>query len=154
MPSFDRPGFDSNTDSKVPAITVESWQEMEMRLQYMQTQVDEAQAALARKHIQQLELQDRVEKAESDLLESQQKLYNANKEILSLKWEVDTEATKRMQTEQELHETQIQLKKKDLILKATQDTESSLTLEAQTLIDKLEEIIIERNEFHSLISPG
>jgi hypothetical protein len=152
MPSFDRPGFDSNTDSKVPAITVESWQEMEMRLQYMQTQVDEAQAALARKHIQQLELQDRVEKAESDLLESQQKLYNANKEILSLKWEVDTEATKRMQTEQELHETQIQLKKKDLILKATQDTESSLTLEAQTLIDKLEEIIIERNEFHSLIS--
>jgi kinesin family protein 11 len=51
MPSFDRPGFDSNTDSKVPAITVESWQEMEMRLQYMQTQVDEAQAALARKHI-------------------------------------------------------------------------------------------------------
>ena len=56
MPSFDRPGFDSNTDSKVPAITVESWQEMEMRLQYMQTQVDEAQAALARKHIQQLEL--------------------------------------------------------------------------------------------------
>jgi hypothetical protein len=144
------PSLDGN-DSKASAITIDSWQEMEMRLQYMQTQVDEAQAALARKHIQQLELQDRVENAESDLLESKQKLYDASKEILLLKKDVDKETRKRLQTEQELHDTQIQLKKKDLILKATQDTELSLTMEAQTLIGKLEEIIKERNNFHSLI---
>jgi len=58
--------------------TVESWQEMEMRLQYMQTQVEEAQAALARKHLQQQELQERADKAEASLLDNQKKLYEAN----------------------------------------------------------------------------
>ncbi|KAL3811844.1 hypothetical protein ACHAXA_009203 [Cyclostephanos tholiformis] len=144
------PSFDGN-DSKSPAITIDSWQEMEMRLEYMQTQVDEAQAALARKHIQQLELQDRVERAESDLLNIQQKLFDASKEILLLKQEVDKETRKRLKTEQVLHETQIQLQKKNLVLKATQDTEISLTMEAQTLIRNLEDVIKERNDFHSLI---
>ncbi|EED88947.1 predicted protein, partial [Thalassiosira pseudonana CCMP1335] len=69
--------------------SIESWQEMEMRLQYMQTQVEEAQAALARKHLQQQELQDRAEKAEADLLDNQQKLYDANVEIKSLKGVVE-----------------------------------------------------------------
>ena len=58
------PGFD---DSKPSAITIDCWQEMEMKNQYLQTQVDEAQAALARKHIKEKELQDRAEKAESKL---------------------------------------------------------------------------------------
>ena len=138
------------SDPKAPP-TIESWQEMEMRLQYMQTQVEEAQAALARKHLQQQELQDRAEKAETNLLESQQKLYNANKEIKSLQVVVEMETNKRKQTEAELKETQLQLKKTELVLKATQETETSLTLEAQTLIGKLEEIISDRDELHSLV---
>lgn len=142
------PGFD---DSKPSAITIDSWQEMEMKLQYMQTQVDEAQAALARKHIQQMELQDRAEKSESELLEKKQKLYDAKKRIISLEREVESETSKRIQMEQKLFETQVQLKKKELILKATQDTESSLTFEAQTLISKLEDIVQERNDLHKLI---
>jgi hypothetical protein len=142
------PGFD---DSKPSAITIDSWQEMEMKLQYMQTQVDEAQAALARKHIQQMELQDRAEKAESELLEKKQKLYDAKKRIIELEREVEFETSKRIQMEQELHETQVQLKKKELILRATQETELSLTFEAQTLISKLEDIVQERNDLHELI---
>ena len=55
-----------------------------MRLQYMQTQVDEAQAALARKHIQQQELQEKVEKSEEKLLEKQRQLYDAEKQIKTL----------------------------------------------------------------------
>jgi len=140
-----------NSDSKSPAQTIESWQEMEMRLQYMQAQVDEAQAALARKHLQQQEIQDRAEKAEAELLESQQKLYDANKEIKTLKGVVEDETNKRKETEKELHETQIHLKKTEMILKSTQATESSLTLEAQTLIGKLEEIISDRNDMHALV---
>jgi hypothetical protein len=131
--------------------SIESWQEMEMRLQYMQTQVEEAQAALARKHLQQQELQDRAEKAEADLLDNQQKLYDANVEIKSLKGVVETETKKRKLTEKELHKTQLNLKKTYFILKATQATESSLTAEAQTLIGTLEDVITERNEMHALV---
>ena len=131
--------------------SIESWQEMEMRLQYMQTQVEEAQAALARKHLHQQELQERADKAEAELLENQQKLYDAGLEIKSLKEFVEAETKKRKQTEKELHETQIDLKKTAFILKATQATEFALTSEAQSLIGTLEDVVNERNEMHELI---
>jgi hypothetical protein len=47
-----------STNSGEPSV--EHWQEMECRLEYMTAQVEEAQAALARKHLQQQELIDRV----------------------------------------------------------------------------------------------
>ena len=144
MPNF--------SDKKSPGeCTIESWQEMEMKLQYMQTQVDEAQAALARKHIQQQELQDKVEKAEEKLLVKERQLYDAEKENKLLKEVVESETRKRRETETELHRTKIDLKETTLILKATQATEASLTTEARSLITKLEEIIAERNNLHSLI---
>lgn len=145
----DMSNFSDKTSSG--ECTIESWQEMEMRLQYMQTQVDEAQAALARKHIQQQELQEKVEKAEEKLLVKQRQLYDAEKENKVLKGVVETETRKRKDAETELHQTQIDLKKTTLILKATQATESSLTAEAQSLITKLEEIIADRNDMHSLV---
>lgn len=132
--------------------TVESWQEMEMRLAYMQTQVEEAQAALARKHIQQQELQERADKAEANLLENKQKLYNAEVEIKSLKGTVEEETKKRKMSEIELQHTQINLKKTTLILEATQSTEISLTSEAMSIIEILEKVIEERNELHSLVT--
>jgi hypothetical protein len=142
------PNFSDKTSGE---CAVESWQEMEMRLQYMQTQVDEAQAALARKHIQQQELQEKVEKAEEKLLVKQRQLYDAEKENKALKGVVESETRRRKEAETELHRTQIDLKKTTLILKATQATESSLTAEAQSLITKLEEIIADRNDMHSLV---
>lgn len=144
MPNF----FDKSSSGE---CTVESWQEMEMRLQYMQTQVDEAQAALARKHIQQQELQDKVNKYELKLLEKQRQLYDAEKENKALKGVVETETRKRKEAEVDLRRTQIDLKKTTLILKATQATELSLTAEAQSIITKLEEIIADRNDMHSLV---
>jgi len=131
--------------------SVESWQEMEMRLQYMQAQVEEAQAALARKHLQQQELQERADKSEADLLESQQKLFNANLEINSLRDAVAEETQKRKESEEELFRTQEELKKTSLILKATQATEVALTTEARALIGTLETLIADRNEMHSLV---
>ena len=132
--------------------TVESWQEMEMRLAYMQTQVEEAQAALARKHIQQQELQERADKAEANLLENKQKLYNAEVEIKTLKGTVEEETKKRKMTEMELQHTQINLKKTSLILEATQSTETALTSEAMSIIEALEKVIKERNDLHSLVA--
>jgi len=145
------PSMSSDSKSSPNAPTIESWQEMDMRLQYMQAQVDEAQAALARKHLQQQELQDRAEKAEAELMKSQQQLLDANNEITTLKGVVEEETNKRKHTEKELRETQIHLKKMEMVLKATQATESSLTTEARTLIGKLEEIIGDRNDMHALV---
>eukprot|EP00986_Skeletonema_menzelii_P001937 scaffold539_cov145-Skeletonema_menzelii.AAC.1 len=143
------PDFSNNKSSG--ECTTDRWEEMEIRLQYMQTQVDEAQAALARKHIQQQELQEKVDMTEEKLLVKERQLYDAVKENKLLKGVVDTETRKRKEAENELHRTQIDLKKTTLILKATQATESSLTEEAQLLIAKLEEIIADRNDMHSMV---
>ena len=141
---------DMSSNSKSPP-TIESWQEMEMRLQYMNSQVEEAQAALARKHLAQQELQDRAEKAEHELLGSKQRLYDANRQIKSLHEAVESEVQKRKHTEQELRIKQIALRKTELVLTATQATETSLTAEAQTLIARLEDIISERDQLHAIV---
>lgn len=145
----DMPNFSDKKSSG--ECTIESWQEMETTLQYWKTLVDEANAAMGRKMMQQKELQEKVEKAEEKLLVTQVQLYDAEKENKALKEVVEIETRKRKEVEVELHRTQTDLKKTTLILKATQATESSLTVEAQSLITKLEEIIAERNDMHSLV---
>ena len=58
--------------------SLEHWYEIEFRLQYMETQVQEAQAALARSHMVQQEITDRAEKVEKALgfiEENMQNLY-------------------------------------------------------------------------------
>jgi len=51
---------------------------MECKLQYMQSQVEEAQSALARKHMQQQELVMRAETAEKKSEELTEKLKSTN----------------------------------------------------------------------------
>ena len=54
-------------------------------------QVEEAQAALARKHLQQQDLVDRADKAESEKLEIERKFNEANNQIKSLEESLDKE---------------------------------------------------------------
>lgn len=145
------PGATSDSKSSSAPPTIESWQEMEMRLHYMQTQVDEAQAALTRKHHQQLELQDRADKAEAELLESKQRLYAANAEIKRLNSALEAETAKRKVTEAELRETRIRLARTEAVLTATRATEAALTSEARALIAKLEDVIADRVGMHELV---
>ena len=58
-------------------------------------QVEEAQAALARKHMQQQELQDRAEKAESEKLAAEKKLFESTIRINKLKDELGKEKESR-----------------------------------------------------------
>ena len=51
----------SNTNA-----SLEYWHEMECRLEYMKGQVEEAQGALARKHLQQQEIEERAAAAEKE----------------------------------------------------------------------------------------
>eukprot|EP00536_Pseudo-nitzschia_multiseries_P010966 jgi/Psemu1/204674/e_gw1.354.47.1 len=62
--SFDNSNKSTEGVGGAVGASVEHWHEMECRLEYMQSQVDEAQQALARKHIQQQELVERAEQAE------------------------------------------------------------------------------------------
>ena len=84
---------DSGQDGS--GLSVEHWQEMECRLEYMKAQVEEAQGALARKHLQQQELVERAEKAESEKVEIENKLNVANQQILSVKKVLKEEVMRR-----------------------------------------------------------
>eukprot|EP00586_Coscinodiscus_wailesii_P008573 CAMPEP_0172524950 /NCGR_PEP_ID=MMETSP1066-20121228/294458_1 /TAXON_ID=671091 /ORGANISM="Coscinodiscus wailesii, Strain CCMP2513" /LENGTH=1035 /DNA_ID=CAMNT_0013308107 /DNA_START=875 /DNA_END=3982 /DNA_ORIENTATION=- len=128
---------------------VEYWQEMECRLQYMQAQVEEAQAALARKHMQQQELTERTEKAEAEKLVIEKKLFEANTKMANLKDELKKETELRHEVETELNQTRISLQQTTTILKVTQNTERNLTCEATTLLGALRSSLVDGDTLHS-----
>jgi hypothetical protein len=117
----------------------------------MQAQVEEAQAALARKHLQQQELIDKAEKAEAEIIELEKGYAEASLEVESLKEEVKCEAGKRAVVESQLTKTQVELKKTSAILLATQRTEESLTLEATALLNTLKESIGDGDGLHNIL---
>ena len=104
--------------------SLEHWHEMECRLQYMQAQVEEAQGALARKHMQQQEIVQRAETAEKK-----------NEEL--------TEA---------LAETKTLLKKSSFALKSTQNTEEKLGEAVKTLLMTLKASINDGVELHTALT--
>jgi len=138
-------------DIGVSVNAVEYWHEMECRLQYMQAQVEESQAALARKHLQQQELVERAERAISERLEVQMKLDKANEEIIMLSSRLNKETEKRKESELKLDETRNELQKTVLVLNATRETERRLTNEAKLLLNTLELSIADGDSLHSLI---
>ena len=141
----------SATPSKKGAITTESWQEMECRLQYMQTQVEEAQAALGRKHMQQQELQERADRLSNEVRDREVKIGLMEKEMNTLKTKADSEVEKRRSAEAKLRESQFALKKTTAILVATQHTESNLTSEATALLQTLKEAVTDGDVLHNII---
>ena len=114
--------------------SVEHWHEMECRLEYMQSQVDESQQALARKHIQHQEFVERAKEAElaKQILERNYQQSIHDQKQLEIK--VNTISQQLDVTENTLHETK-------LVLDATQHTEICLTTEATTLIDAVKRSI-------------
>jgi hypothetical protein len=132
--------------------SVEHWQEMECRLEYMQTQVEEAKAALARKHIQEQELRDRAEKAESAALDMENKYVLAKQEVTYLKDDLAKEKEEKEAIRTLLRQTEVALKKNNAILEATQHTEKCLTAEAKQILDSLDESIRDSDRLHHLLT--
>jgi hypothetical protein len=131
--------------------SVEHWLEMECRLEYMQGQVDEAKAALARKHLQQQELVEQAELAEVTRAEMERQYQQAAAENESLKEELDKEVAQKQATEKALRETELALKKTVATLCATQKTEASLTKEAKALIIAMENSVAYSDEMHRIV---
>ena len=131
--------------------SVEHWLEMECRLEYMQGQVDEAKAALARKHLQQQELVEQAELAEVAKAKMEQQYKQAATENETLKVDLDKEVAEKEATEKALRETEIALRKTTATLCATQKTEASLTTEAKALIVFLESSVAQGDEMHRIV---
>ena len=140
--------------------------ETEARLLYTQKQLEVAQAAqasLARKHSKQQELTaknnaiamqellERAQKAESERLEAQSKLENANNIAMMLKSSLAEESEKRRETEIKLAHLQHEIQKKELILNATRETEHRLTTEAKALVSTLQLSIHDGDSLYSLL---
>ena len=141
----------SSTPSKSGGITTESWHEMECRLQYMQTQVEEAQAALGRKHMQQVELVERAEKAEQEVTDREVRIGLMEKEMNAVKNKLSNEIEQRRSAEAKRRDAEYTLKKTAAILLATQQTECALTSEATTLLQALKDAVADGEALHRTI---
>lgn len=141
-------GFDNKSPkgdmSSGAGASIEHWHEMECRLEYMQSQVDEAQQALARKHIQQQEFVERAERAELAAELAEQKFEKASHDISILENKVEIIMQQLAESEKSLRETNI-------VLGATQQTEFCLTEEATALIEVLKSTITDGDRMHQAL---
>ena len=143
----------SNNDSSISeyATSAESWAEMECRLQYMQAQVDEAQAALARKHMQQQEFVEKIEKLEEEKLDLERDHFNTTQTLNRTTAELLKEKEEKQNLAISLDEAEQTIKKTTTILRATQQTEINLTSEATSLLSTLREAIVDGDSLHKLL---
>ena len=147
-----RPPTRSGDSTTTEATSVDTWYEMECRLEYMQSQVEEAQAALARKHIQQQELEDKAEKAVAELETCQGELQEEKEANAKLEKQVEEEKKQKEALAELQRKTEIALKQTSVILEATKKTEISLTEEAKGLLANLEQSIDDSRHLHNKLT--
>ena len=116
----------------------QDWHEMECRLQYMQSQVDEAQSTLARKHLEQEAIERRAENAERAEKKALDELKAAQAEVAELNSRVEKQET--------------ELKVQSFMLATRENTEVRLGKQANTLLRYLERSEFEAGSLHSLLS--
>lgn len=139
------------TPSKGSAMSVDSWHEMEVRLEYMQGQVEEAQAALARKHLQQEDLLERAKVSEVRVLDLETASNLLQSELRNTQGKLSSEIKTRRLAESNLRAAEYSLEKCHTILRATQKTEQNLNLEAKALLQSLKESIDDGDNLHNAI---
>jgi len=118
---------------------IEHWYEMECRLQYMQAQVEEAQAALARKHVIQQEATDRAERLEEEKTDLEEKYANALEEIKNLEDKLTSEVAKKEEEIKIKEETMATLEQTENTLRNTEDTLAAEIQKKEETMAKLAE---------------
>jgi len=145
------PNIPTSSEGATDGQTLEHWYEMECRLQYMQTQVEEAQAALARNYMVQQEVVDRADVAERLAAEMEKKYEDAKKQIRGLEEDAVEQKKQKDAIALTLKQTETQLKRTTLSLEATQKTEVRLTAEATALIKTVQESISDGDQLHQCV---
>lgn len=108
----------------------ERMHEMEIRLEHHEQEVEEARQALARNYARQQELEQLAGRLVSEL-ESEQRTREA--------------------LEQKLYKTEVALQRTTVVLKATQQTEESLTSEALALLQALKASMDDANVLYDMV---
>jgi hypothetical protein len=141
----------SSSSNSEKAGAVEHWHELECRLEYMKNQVEEAQQALARKHLQQQELIEKTELALQEKEQAMLEVEQAKQENTNLKLEIQQQVLKNQALAEKLTETQTSLKERTILLTVTKNTESKLTNEAKLLLRALQQSILNSTNLHSIL---
>ena len=118
--------------------TLQDWHEMECRLAYMQAQKEEAQAQLARKHLEQEQLERRANTAEAARAQAQAQLADKENECEQLTSEL---AIKE-------HELQVT----GFLLASRAATETKLNKQAHRLLSSLNSTEGEASDLHIALS--
>lgn len=120
----------------------QSWQELEMKLAYMESEMTEAQAALAKKHTI---MQDAVDKAttlERELAAAREDLISTKSVVSTLKAQMQAKDTEHRQREAELQSDiqtkAVQIEETNILLAARRDTEARLHAEAAALVQTID----------------
>ena len=114
---------------------VQDWHEMECRLQYLKCEVEEAQAKLARKHLEQEAIEQRADKAERAERKALDELQASQAEVVELTGRV------------EKHEAE--LKVQSFLLATREGTEHRLSKQAHKLLASLESTDAEATSLHA-----
>jgi Kinesin motor domain len=134
------------------AVTSERWQEMEIRMEHMLQEVEEARHALARNYLQLQEMEERANKAECAQMQVQNELDSTKDRVENLESDLSAERKASKVIQEELHRTEHTLLKTSTILQATQETEKALTSEALALLKVLKESIDDGNTLYAAIN--
>ena len=120
----------------------QSWQELEMKLAYMESEMTEAQAALAKKHTIMQEAVDRAESLEQQLSVEREELFSTKSQVSTLKAQMQTKEAAHAQREAELQSDiqtkTVQIEEASILLDARRDTETRLHAEAAALVQTLD----------------
>jgi len=125
-------------------LNVQDWNQMECRLQYMQAELEEAQAALSRKHTQQQVIIDRAEAAEKDR-------DTLTEQMADNKDELDRSSLRNGALLAHLKLTREDVARVQCLVEARKETEGTLTTEASDVLAALSKCVADGENFHTLL---
>ena len=130
----------SNGDPAQAYQSIEDWNEMEIRLQYMQAQVEEAQSALARKHILQQEAEGKAEAAIAETRKMETTTEEQRQEIESLRGLLEAETLVKEELTEELSKTKTELAAQTSRAEKAEERCDNLTEELNAAKEKIQSL--------------
>jgi len=127
------------------------WTETECRLQYVHVQLEEAKAALARKHLQYQEVLERLHTVEEEKMANECYLSEITMKLNHKSRELDATIDEKLSLYTALRNSEVDRKKLMCILEATKDTEQKLNNEATVLLNTLRSSIADGDILHKFL---
>jgi kinesin family protein 11 len=125
-------------------VTMDTFRQMETRLQYMEAQVSEAQGALGRKH-------DQMKVAVEEAGELRTRLVSIQDEVAEANESLQAAEAEREEVKEELRGTAEKLGETTVLLEARVVTEDKLLTEGCALLENVDEAMVDGDELHGQV---